>query len=321
MASACAAPELARTFEQMAREEKQHVDWWSDLLLAWDNGLVPDIADAHGMLEKLLTVKHEISSALPERFEDMAVDEMLDLAAHLEFFMLDAAFGELADLMQPGGHADHRESYSRHVMRLVEAIGEHHSSESLASFLAKVLLRAYADQQRLAALSVQDPLTGLYNRRGILSHLAQWLAWSARYDRPVAVLLVDVDRFKEVNDGFGHPAGDAVLTAIAEALRGSVRNSDLVGRFGGDEFLVLAPETSAVDLDRVTERLLADVRAVKVEGVDLPVTVSVGAAWSPGGLRMGSEAVIAAADGSLYEAKSAGRDRAGIPRTPAAFDA
>ena len=180
----------------------------------------------------------------PSSFESLTTDQMLDLAGRMEFFMLDPVFGELTDLMQPGGRIEAREAYSRHVLRIIDAIERRHSEQGLSAFLARALQRAYQDQQRLAALATLDQLTGQYNRRGFLGHLNQWLSWSARYGRPLALALLDIDYFKRINDSLGHPAGDDALVAVAKCIAATVRTSDIVGRFGGDEFVVLAPRRS-----------------------------------------------------------------------------
>lgn len=316
LSTACANdPDLARTFALMATEEQQHAGWWSDLLGAWEAGLLPDIADEHDLLSRLREIQVEVIEALPENLQDLSTAEMLDLAARLEFYMLDPVFGELTDLMRPGGRVEVREAYSRHVLRIVETIEQRHPEKGLASFLARVLTRAYRDQQRLASLAMRDQLTGLYNRRGLLSHLNQWLSWSQRYNRPVSVVLIDIDRFKNINDNWGHAVGDQALRAVAEAIETATRASDVVGRFGGDEFLVLAPENDEVELVALMERIVTAVRTspLHVSGHDVFATVSVGGSCAPGGALVTSEALIAAADRSMYEAKATGRDRAGAP--------
>ena len=183
----------------------------------------------------------------------------------------------------------------------------------MAHFLARVLARSFRDQQRLVALATHDPLTGLYNRRGFYNYVRQWSSWSARYNHPLGVLLVDIDYFKSINDRFGHPVGDEALRVISSALGDAVRTSDVVGRYGGDEFSILAPESDAADLMLVMERVLTVVRETSFEvgGVHVPLTVSVGGALMYGGAPVTPERLLAGADHSLYEAKAAGRDRAG----------
>jgi diguanylate cyclase (GGDEF)-like protein len=117
----------------------------------------------------------------------------------------------------------------------------------------------------------------------------------------VAVLMLDVDRFKSVNDTRGHPAGDAVLAAVARALRLSLRADDLAGRFGGDEFVALLTDVTAREAQAIAERVVARVR------VDCAVTVSVGVACAPPAQSL--DVLVQGADVALYRAKAAGGDR------------
>jgi len=313
MADACSDDDVKLTFQLMSTEEISHVGWWEDLLSAWQEGLVPDIADESTILGRLRELAEEIELLMPADFSELSTDQMLDLAAHMEFFMLDPVFGELLDLVNPGSSTEHHEAYSRHVMRLVGCIESRHSRTDLAHFLARVLARSFNDQQRLAALAMHDPLTGLYNRRGFYGYVRQWASWSTRYGHPLGVLLVDIDRFKSINDAYGHPRGDDALRVISAALCQAVRTSDVVGRYGGDEFAILAPETDAEELVLLMDRIVDVVRSEVFSGghSDVQLSVSVGGALVRGALPVTPEQLLAAADHSLYEAKEAGRDRAG----------
>ena len=313
LAEACSDAEVCVTFQRMGIEEISHVGWWTELLEAWRQGLVPDVADESTILSRLRELAEEITLLTPTDFAELSTDEMLDLAAHMEFFMLDPVFGELLDLVNPGSSTEHHEAYSRHVMRLVTCIESRHSRTDLAHFLARVLARSFRDQQRLATLAMHDPLTGLYNRRGFYGYVRQWASWSSRYGHPLGVLLVDIDWFKSINDTFGHPRGDDALRAISTALCQAVRTSDVVGRYGGDEFAILAPETDAAELVLLMNRIVEVVRdtGFTVGESSVRLSVSVGGALAQGALPITPEQLLAAADHSLYEAKTAGRDRAG----------
>lgn len=313
LAEHCPDHDVARTFRIMSDEEHMHVGWWTELLAAWEDGLVPDIVDQADPMSRLRELGEDVTRIIPEDFSAMDTDSMLNIAAHLEFYMLDPVFGELMSLTGPGSSEVHTEAYRHHVMRLVDAIEKRYSRDELSHFLARMLTRSFRDQQRLAELATRDSLTGLLNRRGLFSAAKQWAAWSARYGHPLSVIVVDVDRFKTVNDRYGHPAGDAALVHIANALTRAVRASDIVGRYGGDEFLVVAPETDAEELRALMQRLLDTVRAsqVRLDGEPVPVTVSVGGSWTDGGVTATADQLLAAADRSLYSAKEMGRDRAG----------
>ena len=315
MAAHCADPDLKRTFERMSSEEWAHIEWWKELRQACAEGRIPALPDEDAMFAAVNETSLHVNRLLETNCTDLTADQMLDMAIRMEFFMLDPAFGELIDLLDPGSTAHHRDAYSRHILRLVNEIETRYSDRGLAPFLARVLARTFHDQERLTVLATRDTLTGLYNRRGFYNYLVQWCSWSDRYGHSLGVLLVDVDRFKDVNDTLGHPAGDEALRAVADAITSAVRTSDMVGRYGGDEFAVLAPETSADALVILANRILESVRASdsekKFTGIQL--TVSIGGAYASKGASATPEMLLSCADKSLYEAKRAGRDQAGKP--------
>jgi diguanylate cyclase (GGDEF)-like protein len=157
-----------------------------------------------------------------------------------------------------------------------------------------------------------DALTGLYNRRWLEDALPRFVQRFARSQQPLSLLMIDIDHFKQVNDEHGHPAGDAVLVAVAHALRAAVRPTDHVARYGGEEFAVILPETGARAAQGVAERLRAAVQLASIRdaaGKLLPgVTVSVGGAILPAS-EPSAASLIAAADEKLYASKQNGRDR------------
>lgn len=167
-------------------------------------------------------------------------------------------------------------------------------------------------QAKLAALSQTDPLTGLPNRRGFLDRGLAAMATARRAGGPCAVAMLDLDRFKAINDHFGHPAGDAVLRGTAVAIAETVRGTDLAGRLGGEEFALLLPGDDLAGAASVAERLRGVVAAAVAHpgGAGQRVTFSAGVAMlDPGGGEAGLEHALAAADRALYAAKAAGRDR------------
>ncbi|MFJ6954380.1 sensor domain-containing diguanylate cyclase, partial [Micromonospora aurantiaca (nom. illeg.)] len=172
-------------------------------------------------------------------------------------------------------------------------------------------VRVHEEAQRL---SLTDPLTGLWNYRYLRESIRREVERANRFGRMLSVLALDLDRFKNVNDTWGHAAGDAVLVEFARRVRGVIREVDLAFRQGGEEFVVLLPETDARGATIVAERLGAVVRdqPVAVDGngdepVRVPVTVSIGIAVYPDHAA-GGQQVLDAADDALYAAKAAGRD-------------
>jgi diguanylate cyclase (GGDEF)-like protein len=163
-------------------------------------------------------------------------------------------------------------------------------------------------QTALREAATRDPLTTLWNRGAILDRLHRELDRASRQDSRTAVVLLDLDHFKQINDSYGHPAGDTVLITAAERLRGTLRTYDEVGRWGGEEFLVVLPNCGAQEAAGVAERarrVMAE-RPHNLGGVRHEVTASFGVAAASAG---DAADLIRRADGALYRAKESGRNR------------
>jgi len=170
-------------------------------------------------------------------------------------------------------------------------------------------------QMRLAEGALQDALTGLYNRRHLDERLGSELAAAQRHGRPLSLLLVDIDHFKEVNDAHGHLAGDETLKMVAFVLRGAVRKEDVLARYGGEEFVVIARETALQGARALGERIRRAVEKSRCswQGTGVGVTVSIGVTVSVG-LSVyvpgrSEREFLEAADRALYAAKQQGRNR------------
>jgi diguanylate cyclase (GGDEF)-like protein len=316
LSQTCADETLASRYDQLADDERIHIDWWADLLMAWGAGLLPDIVDEHSARTRLEDLDREIAAAEPADYRELSIDDGLDLAVSLEYRLLDPVFGELLDLVLPGSAEDVHAAYVRHIGRVVDTLRAHYSRPALARFHAEMLTSACARQGGPCTHSSYDQLTGLYNRRELLCHVTQELAWSRRYGRPLGVVVIDLDHFKDLDTDLGHQAADQAIGRVARTLKSTLRASDTLGRFGGDEFLVLAPETDGAGLEALMDRLVGAVRTANQDGA--AVSVTAGAAWAPGGLDVKPDTLIAQADRSMYAAKAAGRDRAGMALSIAA---
>jgi diguanylate cyclase (GGDEF)-like protein len=160
---------------------------------------------------------------------------------------------------------------------------------------------------------MEDPLTGLANTRAFHRACANEAGRAAREDGTVALVMVDIDHFKGINDSYGHPFGDHVLVAVAKALRAAVRGHDTVARLGGEEFALLLPGTDGEGAYEVAERARA-----LIATIDLPeghLASSAGVAIT-GGEGASASDLMEAADRALYEAKRRGRDRTALERAP-----
>jgi len=161
-------------------------------------------------------------------------------------------------------------------------------------------------QRKLELLATHDPLTNVLNARAFSNELAQELGRHRRYGRPLALIYLDLDDFKKVNDAHGHATGDAVLRLVADAMRSAVRQADVVGRLGGDELGVLMPETDGAVAHAAASRLAAGIRTV-FRGTP-SVTASVGVV-AVSGTEAGTDELLRKADQAMYEAKRTGKDR------------
>jgi len=178
---------------------------------------------------------------------------------------------------------------------------------AVTTVLANIFLASIARlNSRLLDLATVDPLTGAYNRRQLESIVQGAVERKKRYGTPISMLLIDVDHFKKINDRFGHAAGDMVLRDIAAQLRASIRTIDLLFRVGGEEFLVLLPESGLSGALRVAEKLRSTIAAQPMLG-DHQITISIGAGELAGDEE--SRDLLKRCDEALYQAKSAGRNR------------
>ena len=188
-------------------------------------------------------------------------------------------------------------------------------NEILARVRTQIRRRRYQDLLREnyeqgLSMALTDSLTGAYNRRYLMTHLERVLADPSARNKPLGCQMIDVDLFKPVNDTYGHDAGDEILKAIVQTMRTNVRDVDLVARLGGEEFVIIMPDTQEHFAEQVAERIrdkISDTRVTLKSGAEIAVTVSIGLA-----MRLPedtAESLLKAADVALYQAKNGGRNR------------
>lgn len=178
-------------------------------------------------------------------------------------------------------------------------------------FVGRIGKRMACNELQLQKIATQDGLTGLYNRRQFDMMLEDTIVLCTRYDRPVSLFMVDIDHFKQINDTYGHPAGDAVLVELGKRLTNQARTSDLLFRYGGEEFTVLVQETDSAAASILAQRICETIANEQWDlgnGTQISMTVSIGIASYPDHAST-SQTLLAAADKALYEAKQTGRNR------------
>jgi diguanylate cyclase (GGDEF)-like protein len=180
--------------------------------------------------------------------------------------------------------------------------------------LEQANLELQRNQARISELMLTDPLTGAGNRRHLDERFLLEVDRARRYDKQLSVVIADLDHFKAINDAFGHNVGDEVLKAVAAVMRSKIRTTDFLARFGGEEFVLLLPETGRAGAELLAERIRRALELEPVAGLDQPVTASFGAATA-----LASESakeVLKRADDALYQAKNAGRNRLVVADSP-----
>lgn len=212
------------------------------------------------------------------------------------------AVEDVAEGLRLGGH-----DYLRKPFEEIELLARISAAARLKSLQDELAAR----HEQLLEVSRRDVLTGLHNRRYLEEQLTPMASSALRHQQPLSAVMVDIDHFKTVNDTYGHPAGDAVLSEIAERMRAILRVEDALGRWGGEEFLVLLPQTDSAGAGALSERLrLAVARTpFDVGSALVPVTISLGYATT---LRRDGPRLVRRADAALYQAKAGGRDRAQV---------
>jgi diguanylate cyclase (GGDEF)-like protein len=218
------------------------------------------------------------------------------------------------EIRADGPLLDDERAVVRDVAELVRATGDAEELEARVAQLQRENIELIMKNRVLAEVSARDALTGLYNRWYVMEKIESEMNRSLRHGSPVALLMLDIDHFKRINDSFGHAAGDSVLKSFGQVLRESCRVYDVPGRYGGEEFCIVLPETRIGNTTAVAERIrqrLAESR-FDVGGDHVSITASMGIAGMDSVADEGivtSAALIERADRALYSAKHRGRDR------------
>jgi len=216
----------------------------------------------------------------------------------------------------PNGHGE----LTQLVLKLTAldmslAIETYHRSE--VQYLEKSLSSLRAETGELQHRVDLDPLTGLLNHNHALAVLKEAVSDAQRNNTPLCLIMTDLDHFKDVNDRHGHLVGDSVLRDVAARIQSAVRDFDIVGRYGGEEFIIILTDTTLTTAKKIAERVRRRVgqTTIQVNRLKIPLTISLG--LSPVVRADVSETLIERADAALYDAKHAGRNRVAIRRPPA----
>ena len=273
------------------------------------HGALKDVFDDYEVLIKnLSTIQDRMAGYIARSRENLAPKDQFMIACSMELFMLDSVFVKLYGLLDILTPPEQRIDYHAHLEKFRNHMGQFVTDTEL-DLLVGNLFRLWDENIKLLATSQTDFLTGLHNRRGFLELSAPLLHLVSRGTGQSGFLMIDIDRFKLVNDTHSHPTGDRVLAVLGGIIKGTVRYSDVCGRFGGEEFAVFLPSTPAERLGEIAEKIRLNVQTSG--DMPVPITVSIGWAALSGGenVQADLESLIAMADRNLYTAKQNGRNR------------
>jgi len=305
------ADELKRFWNEMAGEEREHCRFWRRLEPLAQDRLLPQIFDDPEKTRDELADLLKKTADLWEQFQrSPSIASAFTLAFRAEFFMLHRAFADFFHFAKTISEEKNPEdTYEVHINKFIEALGQYGQVTPELELLGETLQRLWHENRALARQSSLDSLTQVLNRRGFFDALKPLAHLAQRNQRHVAVLMSDIDDFKQVNDQHGHPAGDAVLRNVAQIMQHQTRASDLVGRYGGEEFIVCLSATKQEAVGATAERIR---RTIEQETRDrIPVTISIGLAGALLGQKVEEEveSLIQKADERLYRAKANGKNQ------------
>jgi diguanylate cyclase (GGDEF)-like protein len=296
--------DLKRFWEEMSDEERIHVGHWTSLLKLAGEGLVPHVFESLQRIKEQVDDLHSrIEGLVAKSSPSIDTTEAFTIACHLEFYMLNREFAYLLHFMRnllektPSG-----DPYGEHLNKFFEGLEKFSESPEL-KLLGETIYRVFLENKELTLQSHTDPLTGLFNKRGLLQAINPLAHLAQRKRYPTGIMMVDIDSFKEINDKRGHLSGDEVLKQVAELIKANTRRSDIIARYGGDEFLVFLSEVDDHHLldigDKIRHNIEQETRST------LTVTVSIGIAHAVLGrdVEKDIETLIEKADYCLYQAK------------------
>jgi diguanylate cyclase (GGDEF)-like protein len=306
--------ELKSFWKQMSASEETHCGYWRKLIkLAKDNALPQ-------LFEQPFKVKEELA-AIQEKVEEMLVQSqqvkdnnyMFLIAYRLEFYLLHPAFMTFLHFLETLPDQESPvDEYHDHLTSFIDALNKHGLEKPELKLLGETIQRLWKDNSTLAVMSSTDSLTGIYNRRGMFDALLPLIYLAQRKKLAIGVMIVDIDGFKKINDKHGHLEGDKVLVWVADQLKSHIRVSDVIGRYGGEEFLLYFSDVNINFLQTIAEKLRKLVEADSRKKI--PVTVSIGAAGGLLGenIEEDLQTMIKKADESLYKAKAAGKNKVAV---------
>lgn len=298
-----------KTFwNRMADEEREHMDFWKDLKSMDNKGIIKDIfADPDIILGELKDIR-KITDTMVKK--NRLTDREKFLTAYkLEYYMMHVAFFTLFHFIKAlPAKKTPQDSYEEHLDYFIDHFYQYNEIMPGADILTMTLKKLWRDSVSLSAENMTDALSGLNNRRGFMAKVIPLAYLAQRNKIPVSMIMMDIDNFKEINDTYGHVLGDSVINSIGNAIIKRIRQSDIAGRIGGDEFIIFMYDADNNNAEKTAE----DIRSANYnKHKQCRVTISLGVYSSTvkGDIESHIKNMIKNADRNMYKSKRAGKNR------------
>lgn len=303
--------DLKKFWLSIAEQNETYRHYWERLQDWSAKGMLDNLFDTpQSILNELTALQEKVNHLANHCGQVHQKEKAFAVAFKLEFYLLHPAIETLGQYVATfNGTLPADVVYERFVGRLFEALQQHDLGTLELELVGEVIYRLWEENRRMALLSNYDELTGVFNRRGLFNAIHHLAHLSQRNNNVVGMLMIDIDHFKTINDTFGHPYGDQILQKVAKCIRGAIRSSDVLGRYGGEEFLVFLSRVAPMALKQIGEKIRKSI--AKLSHATMTISVSIGIAY--GHVQRDVDEtinhLINSADEKLLMAKSTGRNR------------
>jgi diguanylate cyclase (GGDEF)-like protein len=302
-----------KTFWQnMAAEEREHVLFWKNAIVYSEENTIPEIFIEEKVVYEDLKRSKELAIKLLESIEQREDTKSYFTTAYwMEFYLLYPSLDLIFHYMAILSNCRNPETdYEKHLLRFVDGFKRFGNVSQEMELLGSLLNSIWKRNRELVTMSMYDALTKVFNRKGINDLMISYSSLAKRNNYNNGLLMIDIDNFKKVNDTYGHQFGDVVLKEIADRLSKSLRKSDLLGRFGGEEFIVFLTNIENEEIKKIANKLVSVISGSEIQNVK--VTISIGCCITETQALDENEMIskmISCADAKLYNAKNNGKNR------------
>ena len=302
---------LITFWNNMSEEEGEHVEFWHTLSELAEQNMLPQIFDnAPKIISELENIKNKSIALFENSKKTPDISQMFLIAYRIEFYLLHPAFAILFHFLQAINDTERPEvKYDQHIEEFIEALNTYANMTPEMELIGETLQRLWDENKQLAIQSATDELTGILNRRGFFNILRPLSHLSHRSNQNIGIMMIDIDNFKKINDTHGHQKGDEMLQKTASILKSNIRASDIIGRYGGEEFIIYFSSIEGSTAYKIAEKMRTKVEQETKE--DVPITISIGlfCGTLDGDVDKKISHYINRADVLLIEAKEQGKNR------------